>query len=169
MTSVSLSNLLKRHPCLSTSQIMSISFSGNNTRSGSHHKLVQPTAPTNRFKHFYFIRLPDLQNSLSPIDLSTSYEIIVNQIKNIFWEQFITNFDPLNSCDLLATPLLTKPTFSPFPMLHDPYSSVCDYCSYSFCHLAVDTLSNNLYIPYSVTRLCVIYVCLGCQFSYSAQ
>ena len=40
-------------------------FSGNNTRSGSHHKLVHPMATTNCFKHFYFNRLPYLWKNSS--------------------------------------------------------------------------------------------------------
>ena len=69
-----------------------VSFSGNNTTSGSHHKLVQPIAATNQFKHFYFNRLPRLWNSLPPIDIHRSYGSIVTQIKNILWEHFISNF-----------------------------------------------------------------------------
>jgi len=54
-----------------------VSFSGNNTRSGSHHKLVQPMATTTRLKHFYFNRLPHLWNSLPP-----SYRYIKKLIKS---------------------------------------------------------------------------------------
>ena len=54
-----------------------VSFSGNNTRSGSHHKLVQPMATTTRLKHFYFNRLPHLWNSLPP-----SYQYTKKLIKS---------------------------------------------------------------------------------------
>ena len=46
-----------------------ISFSQNNTTSGTFSKLVQSPILHNRDKQFYFCRLPHLWNSLPPIDL----------------------------------------------------------------------------------------------------
>ena len=94
-----------------------VSFSTNNTRSGLHHKLVQPRAATNRSKHFYFNRLPRLWNSLPPIDTSRNYESLVSHIKMVFWDHFISNFDPSNSCTFhFCCPCtkchdITKPSF----------------------------------------------------------
>ena len=55
--------------CSSFNISQHISFSSNATRSGSHSKLVQPFVKTNRYKNFYFNRLPHLWNALPPIDL----------------------------------------------------------------------------------------------------
>jgi len=55
--------------CSSFNTSQYISFSSNVTRSGSHSKLVQPFSKTNRFKNFYFNRLPHSWNVLPPIDL----------------------------------------------------------------------------------------------------
>ena len=45
-----------------------VSFSRNNTRSGTHNKLVLPLSTSSRHKHFFFNRIPHLWNSLPPID-----------------------------------------------------------------------------------------------------
>ena len=42
-----------------------VSFSHNNTRSGTFNKLIQPPIKHNRDKQFYFYRLPHLWNSLA--------------------------------------------------------------------------------------------------------
>ena len=75
-----------------------ISFSQNNTRSGTFSKLVQPPILHNRVKQFYFCRLPHLWNSLPPIDLSLSFVTIRKQLKEIFWKSFLTKFNPDVSC-----------------------------------------------------------------------
>ena len=75
-----------------------VAFSPNNTRSGSHRKLVQQLVRVNRSKQFYFNRLPRLWNSLPPIDLSNSYTTIVAYLKRIFWDHFISTFDQFNTC-----------------------------------------------------------------------
>ena len=75
-----------------------VSFSQNNTRSGTFSKLVQPPIMHNRDKQFYFYRLPHLWNSLPPIDLSLSFETIRNQLTDIFWKSFLAKFNPDVSC-----------------------------------------------------------------------
>ena len=75
-----------------------VSFSSHKTRSRSYRKLVQPLIKNNRDKQFYFNRLPFLWNSLSPIDISPSFETIKRKLKFIFWESFLNNFDQDNSC-----------------------------------------------------------------------
>ena len=75
-----------------------VSFSSNKTRSRSYRKLVQPLIKNNRDKQFYFNRLPFLWNSLSPIDISPSFETIKRKLKFIFWESFLNNIDQDNSC-----------------------------------------------------------------------
>ena len=75
-----------------------ISFSQHHTKSGSFRKLVQPLIRHNRDKQFYFNRLPHLWNSLPPFDLSLSYKTIRSKLKDIFWNEFMANFDPENNC-----------------------------------------------------------------------
>ena len=76
-----------------------VSFSCNNTRSGSFLKLVQPLVLNNRHKHFYFTRIVRLWKSLPPIDVhSRSYGSIMASIKSILWDHFVSVFDPSNSC-----------------------------------------------------------------------
>ena len=75
-----------------------VSFSRNNTRSGTHNKLVLPLSTSSRHKHFFFNRIPRLWNSLPPIDTTRSYCSVATELKNIFWEQFISNFDSSNLC-----------------------------------------------------------------------
>ena len=63
-----------------------VTFSCNNTRSGTHLKLVQPLVLNNRHRHFYiyFNRIARLWNSLPPLDIYTrSYNSIVASIKSI--------------------------------------------------------------------------------------
>ena len=77
-----------------------IKFSHNQTRSGSHKKLVQPLVKNNRDKRFYFNRLPYLWNSLLPIDLSLtlSFTTIKRKLTDIFWNSFLANFSTDNNC-----------------------------------------------------------------------
>ena len=74
-----------------------VSFS-RNTRSGTHNKLVLPLSTSSRHKHFFFNRIPHLWNSLPPIDTTRSYCSVATKLKNIFWEQFTSNFDSSNLC-----------------------------------------------------------------------
>ena len=88
-----------KQPSSSFNILNHVSFSCNNTRSGTHLKLVQPLVSNNRQKHFYFNRIARLWNSLPPIDVySRSYLSIVATIKSIFWEQFNLTFESSNSC-----------------------------------------------------------------------
>lgn len=75
-----------------------VSFSQNNTRSGTYKKLIQPPISHNRDKQFYFYRLPHLWNSLPPIDLNLSLISIKKQLKEIFWKSFLAKFNPDVSC-----------------------------------------------------------------------
>ena len=74
------------------------SFSSNPTRSRSHRKLVQPVIKSNRDKQLYFNRLPYLWNSLPLIDLSLSLDSIKRNLKELFWDSFLSKFDTSNSC-----------------------------------------------------------------------
>ena len=73
-------------------------FSQNQTRSTSFSKLIQPLIKNNRDKQFYFNRLPYLWNSLPPVDLSLSFITIKSKLMKIFWESFVTRFNPDNYC-----------------------------------------------------------------------
>ena len=88
-----------KQPSSSFNILNYVSFSCNNTRSGSFLKLVQPLVLNNRHKHFFFIRIVRLWNSLPPIDIHTSsYTSIVASIKSLLWDHFVAVFDPANSC-----------------------------------------------------------------------
>ena len=75
-------------------------FSSNRMRSTSHHKLVHKLARSNVTKNSYFYRLPRLWNALPPIDLNSSFTSIKLYLKLFFWNHFVSNFDPNNSCTL---------------------------------------------------------------------
>ena len=85
-----------------------ITFSHNRTRSGSYRKLVQPLVRSNRDKQFYFNRLPYLWNSLPPIDLELSYTTIKRKLRDIFWNSFLTNFNPENNCSFYCNCLCPR-------------------------------------------------------------
>ena len=91
-----------KQPSSSFNILNYVSFSCNNTRSGSFLKLVQSLVLNNRHKHFFFIRIVRLWNSLPPIDIHTSsYSSIVASIKSLLWDHFVAVFDPANSCSYL--------------------------------------------------------------------
>ena len=71
-----------------------VSFNTNQTRSGSHMKLVQPLSKHSRDKQVYFNRLPSLWNSLLAIDLTLSYKLIKRRLKVTLWNHFLANFNP---------------------------------------------------------------------------
>ena len=103
--------------CSSFNISQHVSFSCNATKSGSHSKLVQPFVKTNKFKNFYFNRLPHMWNALPPIDLQISYESIKIKLTNLFWNSFVQNFDSSYPCSYqfccpcCKCSLLSKSTF----------------------------------------------------------
>ena len=76
------------------------SFNSNCTRSTSHHKLVHKVVRTNVTKNSYFYRLPCLWNAVPSINLNLSFTSIKSSLKLFFWNHFVNNFDPNNSCTL---------------------------------------------------------------------
>ena len=89
---------LRESPDQSFNILNHVSFSQNNTRSGTFNKLVQPPIKLNRDKQFYFNRLPRLWNSLPPIDLNLSFATIRKQLIDIFWKSFLAKFNSDNTC-----------------------------------------------------------------------
>ena len=77
-----------------------VSFCEHGTRSSTYHKLKQSVSCTNKTKHFYFNRLPHLWNSLPTIDLNQPLPTIISELKQFFWNHFIANYNPLNTCTL---------------------------------------------------------------------
>ena len=75
-----------------------ISFCSGCTRSSTHNKLQSFYSPRNYIMNFYFNRFPRLWNSLPTIDLTLSSNVIINKIKEILWQHFITNFNPDDPC-----------------------------------------------------------------------
>ena len=77
-----------------------VSFCEHSTRSSTHHKLKQSVSCTNKTNHFYFNRLPRLWNSIPTVDLNQPLSTIISELKQFFWNHFITNYDPLKPCTL---------------------------------------------------------------------
>lgn len=77
-----------------------ITFTTNNTRSGSHLKLVHPRTLSAVQSHFYFNRITRLWNHLPVIDLSAPLHVIKKQITQYLWNHFTTNFTSDNICTL---------------------------------------------------------------------
>ena len=73
-------------------------FCERSTRSSTHHKLKQSVSCTKKTNHFYFNRLPCLWNSLPTVDLNQPLSTIISELKQFFWNHFITNYDPLKPC-----------------------------------------------------------------------
>ena len=74
-----------------------VSFSLSSTQSFGI-KLQHHFSHNNKSRHFFLSCLPQLWNSLSPVDpdLSTSQAILF--LKNFFWSQFLMHFDSSNLC-----------------------------------------------------------------------
>ena len=71
---------------------------GYSTRSNSSFKLKHHHATTNTYHHFYFHRLPQLWNSLPPINPSWPLHTIRNTIITYMSNHFATHFNPDNPC-----------------------------------------------------------------------
>ena len=71
---------------------------GYSTRSSSSFKLKFHQATTNTYRHFYFHRLPQLWNSLPPINASWPLHTIRNTILMYMSNHFATHFNPDNPC-----------------------------------------------------------------------
>ena len=75
-----------------------VHFCSNSTRSSTHFKLKHASAKRNCVRHFYFNRLPRLWNSLPYIDIDKPLPSIKKILYSIFWDHFITNFNPDIPC-----------------------------------------------------------------------
>ena len=73
-------------------------FSCSSTRSSTHNKLQHVRQFNNRDRHFYFCRLPRLWNSLPPLNIESSVASLKRQLKSIFYNHFLENFDSSNPC-----------------------------------------------------------------------
>ena len=73
-------------------------FSSTGTRSSAGLKMSHRFAATNSAKHFYFNRLPRLWNSLPPIDISLSVDVIKSQVIKCFYSHFLDNFESNTIC-----------------------------------------------------------------------
>ena len=77
-----------------------ISFSTTNTRSSSGHKLLHMHHSSNTNRHFFFHRIPRLWNSIPVIDLTLSVITIKIKLADLFWSNFVQNFDVNDHCTL---------------------------------------------------------------------
>ena len=75
-----------------------LSFSSGTTRSATNSKLVHKHSRLNTKRHFYFIRIPKICNSLPPINLSHSTSTIKSKLSEHMWSHFLINFNPDISC-----------------------------------------------------------------------
>ena len=73
-------------------------FCKGNTRSSTHLKLKHSLSKTNATSHLYFNRLPQLWNSLPPINPKHSIPTIKNQFLQVFWSHFTSHFLSTNPC-----------------------------------------------------------------------
>ena len=89
-----------------------VTFNTSCTRSGSNHKLLHKFSPSSFHRHFYFIRIVRLWNSLPPIDLNLPIDLIKRNLYSLFWNHFTTSFEsnnihtlhmlcPCNSCSTI--------------------------------------------------------------------
>ena len=91
-----------------------VSFSSLPTRSGSTAKLVHRYSSTSLSRHSYFYRLVRIWNSLPPLDLSLSFSSLKLQIKQHFWNIFLSHFDPSIPCSYHSICPCNKCSHSPF-------------------------------------------------------
>lgn len=77
-----------------------ITFSDNNTRSSSSHKLKHAFIKSTSIsiRHFYFYRIPRLWNALPPINLDSSHVSIKSTLIKYLWSHFDEHFDSTNYC-----------------------------------------------------------------------
>ena len=75
-----------------------INFRTSITRSSTSHKMIHQCSFSTLLYHFYFCRLPQLWNSLPPIDLTLPTTKIVVFLKTFLWSHFVNNFDSDNVC-----------------------------------------------------------------------
>ena len=71
-------------------------FSSTSTRSSTHCKLQHTRQWNNRNRHFYFCRLPRLWNSLPPLNINISINSLKSQLRSIFYNHFVRNFESSN-------------------------------------------------------------------------
>ena len=75
-----------------------ISFNNTCTRHHTNHKLQHRYCRTTAMRHFYFVRIVRLWNSLPFIDLNNSFSTIKRYLYSYFWNHFIQYFDSVNIC-----------------------------------------------------------------------
>ena len=75
-----------------------VHFSEGSTRSSTHLKLKHSLSKSNTTGHFYFNRLPQLWNSLPPINLGLSISTKKNDLLRVFWTHFSSHFNSSIPC-----------------------------------------------------------------------
>ena len=65
-----------------------IEICNSNTRSGTSTKMIRQRSSSNIFHNSYFCRLPQLWNSLPPIDLSLPTTTIKYKLLQFLWNHF---------------------------------------------------------------------------------
>jgi hypothetical protein len=75
-----------------------VQFSAHHTRSSSNCKLKHTVSRNYNEKIFYFNRIPQLWNSLPPLDISLPLSSFKSKLHNYFWDNFISYFNPNDEC-----------------------------------------------------------------------
>ena len=89
-------NIKNQNSCFPISDY--ITPSSCSTRQKTFFKLRHTKSSSNPMRQLYFNRLPRLWNSLPYIDLDMSVTSIKRKLFELFWQHFISNFDPDNAC-----------------------------------------------------------------------
>ena len=73
-------------------------FTSSSTRSSSSNKLSFNRPRNISSHHPFFEHFPRLWNALPNLDMSLSLSTLKKQIKQVFWNHFVSTFDPNNLC-----------------------------------------------------------------------
>ena len=91
-----------------------------NTRSVIHHKLKHSLSSTSLTRHSYFSHLPQLWNSLPPIDLQLSPNTIRIKFTKFMFNHFHQYFNSDNSCSFHLVCPCTRYSTTSHPTIFTP-------------------------------------------------
>ena len=110
--------------------------------------------------HFYFSRIVRLWNHLPPMDLSLSYLVIKQKLRQTFWNHFLDNFNSQNVCSfilyvpvtitIVKSPLLLNIFWGRFPPPPPP-PLFSPSCTIYWCESVSSVLS---FLPTYIFNYC---------------
>ena len=92
-----------------------LTFRRSGTRSSTAMKMSHKLSSNNSTRHFYLNRLPRLWNSLPPINLMKSADLIKHQLEVFMYRHFEVHFDSNCSCTYHLLCPCAKCCYSPHP------------------------------------------------------